>query len=316
MQQRKRSRLHINTFKYLQGIKPDFGLKLAIGGQIHCMKRTCLLVLLLPLFTAAQNRMHLTLSGGFSNYFGDLQSKPLTLDQAHGAFGAGIKYDLTNHFSVRGGFLFGKISADDKKNKASLQPRNLNFHSKLFEGSVMAEYALFDLENKQFTPYAFAGVAIFRFNPYTFDSTGGKYYLQPLGTEGQGLSQYPDRKLYKLTQFSIPFGAGIRLRVSEKVTLAYEFNLRKSFTDYIDDVSTSYVDANALNTARGPKAVELSYRGGELKDGDPVYPAEFTTRGGAKSKDWYYFSGITATIGIGDVMMGGGGKGKIGCPRF
>ena len=279
------------------------------------MKRTLFLMLLLPVFTSAQNRLHLTLSGGFSNYYGDLQSKPLTLDQAHGAFGAGVKYDITNHFSVRGGLFFGKVSADDKKNKASLQPRNLNFHSRIFEGNVMAEYALFDLQEKQFTPYAFAGVALFHFNPYTFDSTGGKFYLQPLGTEGQGLSQYPDRKFYKLTQLAIPFGAGIRLKVSEKVTLAYEFSLRKSFTDYLDDVSTTYVDVNALNVARGPKAVELSYRGGELKDGDPTYPADQTVRGGAKSKDWYYFSGITATFGIGNLLLGEG-KGRTSCPRF
>lgn len=279
------------------------------------MKRTLFLVLLLPVLASAQNRLHLTLSGGFSNYYGDLQSKPLTLDQAHGALGVGVKYDITGHFSVRGGFFYGKISADDKRNKPSLQARNLNFHSRVIEGSVVAEYALFDLQNKKFTPYAFAGVALFRFNPYTFDSTGAKFHLQPLGTEGQGLAQYPDRKFYNLTQFAIPFGAGIRLQVSEKVTLAYEFSLRKTFTDYLDDVSTTYVDATTLNIARGPKAVELSYRGGELKDGDPVYPADGTVRGGPDAKDWYYFSGITATIGIGD-MLRGGGRGRTSCPRF
>lgn len=279
------------------------------------MKRTLFLMLLLPVLASAQNRLHLTLSGGFSNYYGDLQSKPLTLDQAHGALGIGVKYDLTGHFSVRGGLFYGRLSADDKKNKPSLQPRNLNFHTRVLEGNIMAEYALFDLQNKPFTPYAFAGIALFHFDPYTFDSTGAKYYLQPLGTEGQGLAQYPDRKFYKLTQFAIPFGAGIRLQVSEKVTLAYEFGLRKTFTDYLDDVSTTYVDPTVLNIARGPKAVELSYRGGELKDGSTVYPPEGSVRGGAESKDWYYFSGITATIGIGNVLLGGG-KGKTSCPRF
>ncbi|HYF29986.1 MAG TPA: DUF6089 family protein [Chitinophagaceae bacterium] len=279
------------------------------------MKRTLFLVLLMPVLAAAQNRLHLVVSGGFSNYYGDLQGKPLTLDQAHGAFGLGLKYDLTNHFSVKGGMFYGKLSADDKRNKPSLQPRNLNFHTRILEGSLLAEYALFDLQEKQFTPYAFGGVAIFRFNPYTFDSTGGKHYLQPLGTEGQGLAQYPDRKLYKLTQFAIPFGAGLRLKVSEKVTLAYEFSLRKTFSDYIDDLSTTYVDPFILEAARGSKAVELSYRGGELKDGIQTYPPEGSVRGGAKSKDWYYFSGITATIGIGNALLGGG-KGKTSCPKF
>ncbi|MGB8191479.1 MAG: DUF6089 family protein [Chitinophagaceae bacterium] len=277
------------------------------------MKRILLFVLLLPVLASAQNRLHLTLSGGFSNYYGDLQDKPITASQSHAAFGAGLKYDITSHFAVRGGIFYGRLSADDKNNKASLQPRNLNFHSKIFEGSLLAEYALFDLEEKKFTPYVFAGVALFHFNPYTLDSTRAKHFLQPLGTEGQGLTQYPDRKPYSLTQLAIPVGGGIRMRISEKVTLAYEFNLRKTFTDYIDDVSTTYVDPIALAAVRGAKAVELSYRGGELKNGITDYPEEGTLRGSAKYKDWYYFNGLTVTIGIGNALMGGG-RGRTTCP--
>lgn len=274
-----------------------------------------LLVLLVPIFTSAQNRLHLTLSGGLSNYYGDLQDKPLTANQAHAAFGAGLKYDITGHFAVRGGLFYARLSADDQNNKPSLHARNLNFHTKIIEASVLGEYTLFNLQDRRFTPYAFAGVAVFRFNPYTFDTSGTKHFLQPLGTEGQGLAEYPDRKVYKLTQFAIPFGAGLRLRVSEKVTLAYEFSLRKTFTDYLDDVSTTYVDPAILGAARGQKAVELSYRGGELKDGITDYPAEGSIRGGSEFKDWYYFSGLTVTVGIGNALLGGG-KGKISCPVF
>ena len=277
------------------------------------MKRILCLIVLIPVLVTAQNRLHLTLSGGFANYYGDLQSRPLTLDQAHGAFGLGLKYDITDHLAVRSGLMYGRLQADDKNNKASLQPRNLNFYSRILEANVLGEYSLFSLENRRFTPYVFAGLAVFHFNPYTFDSTGGKYFLHPLSTEGQGLSAYPDRKPYKLTQLAIPFGGGLRLRVSEKVTLAYEFSLRKTFTDYLDDVSTSYVDPAALASERGPKAVELSYRGGELKNGDPTYPAAGTLRGGA-GKDWYYSSGITVTIGIGNALIGGG-RGSTSCPR-
>lgn len=279
------------------------------------MRKILLLLLLAPVVTSAQNRLHLTLSGGLSNYYGDLQDKPLTANQARASFGAGLKYDLTGHFAVRGGLFYARLSADDKNNKPSLRARNLNFHSKVLEASVLGEYSLFDLQYRRFTPYAFAGVAVFRFNPYTFDTTGAKHFLQPLGTEGQGLAEYPDRKIYKLTQFAIPFGAGLRLRVSEKVTLAYEFNLRKTFTDHLDDVSTTYVDPAILAAARGPKAVELSYRGGELKDGITDYPAEGAIRGGSEYKDWYYFSGLTVTIGIGNALLGGG-RGKISCPKF
>jgi opacity protein-like surface antigen len=279
------------------------------------MRKILLLILLAPVVTSAQNRLHLTLSGGLSNYYGDLQDKPLTANQAHAAFGAGIKYDVTGHFAVRGGLFYARLSADDKNNKPSLHARNLNFQSKVLEGSVLGEYALFDLQDRRFTPYAFAGVAVFHFNPYTLDSAGAKHFLQPLGTEGQGLAEYPDRKFYKLTQLAIPFGVGLRLRMSEKVTLAYEFSLRKTFTDYLDDVSTTYVDPSLLAAARGPKAVELSYRGGELKDGVTDYPEPGAIRGGSEFKDWYYFSGLTVTIGIGNALLGGG-RGKISCPVF
>ncbi|WP_315822795.1 hypothetical protein [Paraflavitalea speifideaquila] len=103
--------------------------------------------------------------------------------------------------------------------------------------------------------------------------------------------------------------------------LAYEVGLRKTFTDYLDDVSTRYVDPFILAQEKGLKAVEMSYRGGELKDGDPNYPPVDALRGNAKTKDWYYFQGLTLTIGIGGSgKSGGGGRGgrggsRLGCPR-
>src|SRR5215213_5441263 len=107
------------------------------------MKRILCLIVLIPVLASAQNRLNLTLAGGFANYYGDLQSKPLTASQAHGAFGVGLKYNLTDHFAIKGGLFYARLSADDKNNKPSLQPRNLNFHSRVYEANLMAEYALF-----------------------------------------------------------------------------------------------------------------------------------------------------------------------------
>ncbi|ULQ57640.1 PorT family protein [Flavihumibacter rivuli] len=286
------------------------------------MRTTILLLLaVLPLTLMAQ-RWHITGFGGLSNYQGDLQEKRITTNQANGAFGLGVQYDLNPKLSLRGGLVYGKLSGDDKKNTDSfLVARNLNFTSPLLEGHILAEYRFFDLDNYRFTPYVFAGLGIFGFEPYTFDTTGQKYYLQPLGTEGQGLSIYPDRKPYKRVQVALPFGAGLKFRLNEMVTLGYEIGWRKTFTDYIDDVSTTYVDPAALLAERGPKAVELSYRGGELKDGNPNYPADGTVRGGSKVKDWYYFQGITVGVrlGSGSGPFSGGGGGKrsrqTDCPR-
>jgi opacity protein-like surface antigen len=263
------------------------------------MKKLLILsALFLPLLSFSQ-RLHLNLFGGFTNYQGDLQEKPLTFQQANGGFGAGLKYDLTPHFALRSGLMYGKVGADDKRNQEpALRRRNLNFQSRVLEGNLMLEYTLFDLAERKFSPYAFAGAALYHFNPFSYDTLGNKHFLRPLSTEGQGLEIYPDRQPYKLTQFAIPFGGGVKLRVSDNVVIAYEIGLRKLSTDYLDDVSRTYVDRDVLLAARGINAVEMSYRGDELKDGNTTYPDAGTLRGGAKQKDWYYFQGININIGL------------------
>lgn len=278
------------------------------------MKKILWLILCIPVGSFAQ-QLHITARGGFAGYQGDLQSKRITLDQASFAFGLGLKYDLTAHWSIRTEFNSGKIEADDKKNEPTLQLRNLSFQSKIVEGNLLLEYSLFDLSERRITPYFFGGIALYHFEPYAYDTLGNKIFLKPLSTEGQGLAQYPDRKEYKLTQMAIPFGAGFRYKVAENVTLGYELGLRKLFTDYLDDVSTNYVDQFILAQEKGPKAVEMAFRGGELKNSTAIYPPEGEVRGGAKFKDWYYFHGITLTVALNRNGGFGNKKAGIGCPR-
>ncbi len=266
-----------------------------------------------PVALMAQ-RLHLNLFGGFANYMGDMQDKPVTFDQSNNAFGAGLQYELTNHFSLRGGIMYGKVSASDKFNRKSLQERNLSFESKIVEGNLILEYNLLDPDERKIVPYVFGGMAVYHFNPYAFDSLGYRVSLQPLSTEGQGLDQYPERKPYHLTQLAIPMGLGFKFRVSENVTVGYELGMRKLFTDYLDDVSTTYVDEAALHLARGAKAVEMAYRGGELKGSPGAYPPALTIRGGATQKDWYYFQGLTISIGLRTGRSSGRGSNRTGCP--
>jgi len=277
------------------------------------MKKLILLGILVPSLLQAQ-RWHVNLFGGISNYSGDLQSKPFTLDQSYAAFGAGAQYDITRHISVLSNISLMKVGAADKYNKPDLQFRNLSFQTQILEWNVLGEYTFFDLSKKHFSPYVFAGLAVYHFDPYAFDSSGAKIYLQPLGTEGQGLPQYPDVKPYNLLQLAIPVGAGVKLRISDNVVLSYEISFRKLFTDYLDDVSNKYVDRTVLLNARGPKAVEMAYRAGELKGGNPVYPVVGTIRGGSKYKDIYYFTGIKISIAIISKKDGYYGRGRIDCP--
>lgn len=278
------------------------------------MKRIFLVGLLFPLLTHAQ--WNVNLYGGFSNYIGDLQSSRYTTSQSNGSFGAGIQYDLSGHFSLLSNLTYGRISAADGYSKqADLRVRNLNFESVIGEWNLLLEYNLLDLRIHRLTPYVFGGVALFHFDPYSYDTLGHKVYLRPLSTEGEGLPQYPSRKEYALTQVSIPFGGGIKYRISDKVVIAYEIGMRKTFTDYLDDVSTRYVDQATLLAAKGGEAVEMAYRGNELKEGAP-YPAAGTIRGGSKNKDWYYMSGLRVTIALNDApLRHHRHDGVIDCPK-
>ena len=277
------------------------------------MKLIILSFTFLTTIGANAQKLHANLFAGTSNYQGDLQDKRLTFNQSHFAVGAGLSYELTEKILLNGGVTFGKVSADDKNNKKNTL-RNLNFSSGLTEGHLTAEYYFRNLYDYSFSPYVFAGIAVYHFNPYTRDSIGNKYFLKPLSTEGQGFLQ--NKKPYNLTQLAIPFGGGVKFVLNDNVRLGVEVGMRKLFTDYLDDVSSNYVDQNLLLQNRGPKAVELAFREGELKNGS-VYPAAGSKRGGPTVKDWYYFTGLTASFRIGS-GGGGGSNGKFksstGCP--
>jgi opacity protein-like surface antigen len=259
----------------------------------------------------AQN-LHLNLFAGASNYNGDLQDKGFTLSQSHFAGGFGVSYDITDHFSVESALTFGTISANDTygRNKA----RTLNFSSGISELNVGVQYFITPLSEHVLTPYVFAGLSVYHFNPYTTDTSGKKTFLRPLSTEGEGFIQ--GKNNYNLTQLAIPFGAGLKFSLSDNVNVGLEIGYRKLFTDYLDDVSGRYVDQSALLVNRGGESVELAYRGNELKNGAP-YPAGGSIRGGSAHKDWYYFTGLTASFRLftGNGLGSGSGKhSKYGCP--
>ena len=275
------------------------------------MKSLFFSLLLVPGFMQAQ-RWHVNITGGVANYSGDLQAKAFTFDQSFFSFGGGVQYDITRNFSAISNIMILKVGASDQYNKPDLVFRNLSFQNNITEWNLLGEYTFLDITQKKFSPFLFAGIAVFHNNPYAYDTLGAKTYLRPLSTEGEGLPQYPDQKPYSQTQFSIPFGGGIKFRISESVVLAWELGFRKTFTDYIDDVSTFYVDKTVLQNAKGPIAVELAYRANELKGGDQTYPVAFTKRGSSKYNDIYYYTGIRISIALINYKMAG--RGRTDCP--
>ena len=284
-------------------------------------------VFLLAGFSAVSQNIHVGLFGGLSAYQGDLTEKILPKKVTNGAIGVTVNYEFAPQIMFRGGFTYTIVGGADRFSKDdTLRARNLAFETKITEFSLLGEYYFFNLNEQKFSPYLFGGLAVFHFNPYAFNGSTQKIFLKPLSTEGEGLSAYPDRKPYALTQLALPFGGGVKYALTDNLRLGLELGMRKLFTDYLDDLSTSYVDPNDLLAAKGQLAVDMSYRGDELPGGNPNYPSKGAQRGGSTRKDWYYFLGLHLTyrIGSGDNntrsgVFGGGlfsGKKKksYGCP--
>jgi len=290
--------------------------------QIWLMKTGFLfIVLLFNVFFLPAQRVHVGVAGGFANYNGDLLDKLYPKKLTNGFIGFTAHYELQDQLLVRAAFNFARVDGSDVYSDDDvLRLRNLQFESAISEFSVVGEYYLFNLYEKRFSPYGFIGLGIFHFNPYTHDSTGRKVFLKPLSTEGQGI--YPNKKPYSLWQPTIPLGAGIKFAITENLRIGFEIGIRKIFTDYLDDVSTSYPDFNDLFAARGQTAVDFSYRTDEIPGADPNFPTKDTQRGGSVQKDVYYFTGLNLTFrpsfgngGGGGRSRGFGKKSKFGCPN-
>jgi len=232
---------------------------------------------------------------GKMNYQGDLNPNSFTFSHSKATTGINIRQSLNRWISFKGGFAIGQIDAADHYNRDYLKTRNLSFKTTVKEISIGLEASLLDLSTKRFTPYLFGDLVLYHFNPWAYDMSGNKVFLQPLSTEGQGLSQFPEQKPYKLTQIALGFGFGLRYAINENMNIGVELLQRKTFTDHLDDVSSIYVDQNVLLQAKGAKAVEMAYRGDEITGGPP-YPSHGAQRGTPSEMDWYYFFGINFEI--------------------
>ncbi len=180
--------------------------------------------------------------------------------------------------------------------------RNLDFRTNVFEANLGIEIyptMIFstDPENEpRLRPYGVVSGGMFHYNPQGSlkDANGNKswHYLQPLRTEGQGMPEYPQIKPYNLTNFNLLYGGGLKYFISERVNIGVEVLYRKTFTDYIDDVSQKYIDyrnfAKYLPAAQASLAAQLADKAnGIIYPGMTRYPAG-TQRGDLKDADSYF----------------------------
>lgn len=297
---------------------PISGLIFANRTQTRLMRITSFLII--SLFSCSlllAQRVHIGLSGGLANYSGDLLDQLYHKKLTNGFIGVTGHYEIQDQILLRASYHFARVDgADVYSDKPNLRERNLQFESAISEFAVIGEYYLFNLYEKRISPYGFIGLAVFHFDPYTINNNQ-KIFLKPLSTEGQGL--YPNKKHYSLWQPAIPLGGGVKFAISENIRVGIEVGLRKLFTDYLDDVSTSYPDYNDLLAAKGQTAVDYSYRSDEYPGGNPTFPTKDTQRGSAAQKDNYYFTGLNISFrpsfnGGGGRRNGFGKKGRYGCP--
>jgi hypothetical protein len=232
---------------------------------------------------------------GGSYYIGDLNpAKHFFMTQP--ALGVFYRFNMNYRVAFRGGFNFGSLLGDDSQtdNPDQLE-RNLNFKTRVEELYTIAEFNFWEYRightSYTFAPYIFAGLAGFHFNPMA--NIGNQWVdLQPLSTEGQKTS-LSNQKPYKLYQMSIPFGIGFKLNLSNYIGLSFEWGPRKTFTDYLDDVSGKYVDPIKLAKEKGGMAAVLSNRS---KNPGDVLNDVGKMRGNPNTKDWYFFYGLTISF--------------------
>ncbi len=231
---------------------------------------------------------------GTAGYSGDLSGSDYSFRHVRPALALNGKWLFNDRLALRGGFSYGNIGASDKDNPDSnFRRRNLSFRTNVFEFSFAVECNLLSPDLFDIYPYVFLGAGFFHFNPYSTDNENNRVWLRPLSTEGEGLPEYPGRKPYSLNQFCIPFGGGIKKTLDARFTAALEMGFRKIFTDYLDDVSATYISEAVLLREKGQKAVEMAFR--DLRGPQPAGHA----RGNSGKVDWYYFTGLKLTYTLG-----------------
>jgi len=224
--------------------------------------------------------------GGFigtSYYIGDL-NPALPYNQTKLAYGGLLRYNLNSRWAVKLSYYRGELEGSDATG-GSVVNRDLDFNSKINDFSLVAEFNFWEYftgsKKSFFTPFIFGGISYFTFKPTSLSGVE----LQPLGTEGQNVS-FDDRSPYNQSSFAIPFGFGFKYSISERLGLSFEWGMRKTFTDYIDDVSTTYYfDAPAITS---PTDINL------LSDPTMIHDSDMQ-RGDEKTNDWYNYTGVTIT---------------------
>lgn len=272
-------------------------------------KAGSILVVLLALsFNGHSQDLDIGVTAGTSYYLGDLN--PARHFQNPGlAVGVMSRYSFDTRWAVRASAMYGKVQGD-ASSSAFLPDRGLTFESTVIDIGAVAEFNFIPYFTGSLrsgiSPYIFAGISYFMFEPFSNGQS-----LRELGTEGQNVG-YEGRQPYNLYSFSVPFGLGVKFSLAKNLGLQVYWEMHKTFTDYLDDVSTTYYltyDPGGSEkyyyltpdpTTQGKfLKVDLTHDQdiqNKYNTSDPT--SAHTTgmqRGNSKNTDWFGFLAVTLT---------------------
>ncbi len=237
---------------------------------------------------------------GAGHYFGDLNTRA-DLRRAKLAGSVFFRKNFNNYVAARLGVSFARLGYSDKYNTHNEYQylRNLSFNTNVWELSLQGDFNFFRFmpgeEGYNFTPYVTLGVGVFSYDPYAY-LRGEKIYLRELGTEGQGI--VPDRSQYSSMGISLPIGLGIKYALNERINIGFEVLHRLTNTDYLDDVSKTYINPALFPTnpdGSPSNAALLHDRSYEL--GEPIgIPGR--QRGNSKQKDQFVTAMFTISFNL------------------
>ena len=238
---------------------------------------------------------------GASQYKGDLSDKSEKYYQnLRFAKGISFTYDLHRTMDFSASFINTTMQAyDSKADSPDRQRRNLHFKSNLNELSLCFHFypiSLFTKKEHQLKPFIKTGIAVFGFNPMA--ELDGKWIkLQPLHTEGQGMP-LSGLNSYSLIDISYPFGFGVEYTPWPFLKIRAEVSPRKTYTDYLDDVSADYYDLNKIRVYSSDLAAKLAYRETDWNF-DNIPDVDGIQRGNPNNNDWYIIHQVSIYYMIG-----------------
>ncbi len=239
---------------------------------------------------------------GATHYFGDLNTSG-RLNRPKLAIGAFFRKQFGNYIAMRVNAHFAQLGYSDIYNTHNeyQRRRNLSFNTNIFELALQGDFNFFKFvpgdPYHSFTPYVTLGIGVFSYDPYAF-LNGRKEFLRPLGTEGQGSSAYPDRTPYGTMGICVPLGAGVKYALNDRMNIGFELSYRFTGTDYLDDVSKTYVGADKFpNLPDGSPSVAQLLQDRSYETGD-IIGIEGRQRGLPNQKDQYIIAEVTFSFNL------------------